>query len=112
MTKGVLTGAASAAATGVLGLAIRVSQPLALIGMAFQTAYNPIYFSVRKEETAAGLERLAATARNVWTGAVGCAVAAALLGPSLVVLATPPVVPSGRSARPDFGDRVFGVHGL
>ena len=90
VTKGVLTGAASAAATGVLGLAIRVSQPLALIGMAFQTAYNPIYFSVRKEETAAGLERLAATARNVWTGAVGCAVAAALLGPSLVVLATPP----------------------
>src|SRR5262249_9549520 len=40
VTKGVLTGVASAAATGVLGLAVRVSQPLNLIGLAFQTAYN------------------------------------------------------------------------
>jgi O-antigen/teichoic acid export membrane protein len=89
VTKGVLTGAATAAATGVLGLAIRVTQPLALVGMAFQTAYNPIYFSVRKEESATGLQRLSVTARNVWTAAVGCAVAAALLGPPLVVLMTP-----------------------
>jgi O-antigen/teichoic acid export membrane protein len=89
VTKGVLTGVASAAATGVLGLAIRVTQPLNLLGIAFQTAYNPIYFSVRKEETAAGLRRLAVTARNVWAAAVGCAVAAALLGPPLVVLVTP-----------------------
>ncbi len=89
VTKGVLTGAASAAATGVLGLAIRVSQPLNLIGIAFQTAYNPIYFSVRKEESSSGLQRLAISARNVWTASVGCAVAAALLGPPLVVLVTP-----------------------
>ena len=80
---------ASAAATGVLGLALRVSQPLNLIGIAFQTAYNPIYFSVRKEESSAGLQRLAVTARNVWAAAVGCAVAAALLGPPLVSLVTP-----------------------
>jgi O-antigen/teichoic acid export membrane protein len=89
VTKGILTGVASAAATGVLGLAIRVTQPLNLLGIAFQTAYNPIYFSVRKEATATGLERLAVAARNVWTAAVGCAVAAALLGPPLVVLVTP-----------------------
>jgi O-antigen/teichoic acid export membrane protein len=89
VTKGVLTGAASAAATGVLGLAIRVTQPLNLLGIAFQTAYNPIYFSVRKEDTASGLQRLAVSARNVWAAAVGCSVAAALLGPPLVVLVTP-----------------------
>jgi O-antigen/teichoic acid export membrane protein len=89
VTKTVLTGAASAAATGMLGLAIRVTQPLNLLGIAFQTAYNPIYFSVRKEGTASGLHRLAVSARNVWAGAVGCAVAAALLGPPLVVLVTP-----------------------
>jgi O-antigen/teichoic acid export membrane protein len=90
VTKGVLTGAATAAATGVLGLAIRVTQPLALIGTAFQTAYVPIYFSIRKEDTSAGSERLALAAQNVWSAAVGFAVAAALLGPPLVVLATPP----------------------
>ncbi len=89
VTRGVLTGAATAAATGVLGLATRVTQPLTLLSTAFQTAYNPIYFSTRRDETASGLQRLAGTTRNVWAAAVGCAIAAALLGPPLVVLATP-----------------------
>jgi O-antigen/teichoic acid export membrane protein len=89
VTKGVLTGAATAAATGVLGLAIRVTQPLALISTAFQTAYVPIYFSIRKEDTFAGSQRLALAAQNVWAAAVGFAVAAALLGPPLVIVATP-----------------------
>jgi O-antigen/teichoic acid export membrane protein len=89
VTKLVLTGAHTAAATGVLGLAIRVTQPLMLVGVAFQTAFNPIYFSIRKEGAASGLVRLAVTARNVWAAAVGCAVAAALLGPPLIVTLTP-----------------------
>jgi O-antigen/teichoic acid export membrane protein len=60
-----------------------------MLGLAFQQAYNPIYFSIRKEETAAGMRRLAETARNVWAASVGCAVGAALLGPPLIVLVTP-----------------------
>jgi O-antigen/teichoic acid export membrane protein len=60
-----------------------------MLGLAFQTAYIPVYFSVRKEGTVAGLERLAVTARNVWAAAVAFAIAAALIGPPLIVLVTP-----------------------
>ncbi|HKD35964.1 MAG TPA: lipopolysaccharide biosynthesis protein, partial [Pirellulales bacterium] len=88
-TAALLSGAHTAAANGLYFLALRVTQPLTMIGLAFQQAYNPIYFSIRKEGEDAGLKRLADTARNVWAAAVGCAVAAALLGPPLIVLVTP-----------------------
>jgi O-antigen/teichoic acid export membrane protein len=88
-TAALLSGAQTTAANGLYFLALRVTQPLTMLGLAFQQAYNPIYFSVRKEGTESGLKRLAHTARNVWAAAVGCAVAAALLGPPLIVLVTP-----------------------
>ena len=88
-TSAILAGVQSTAANGIYFLALRVTQPLTMLGLAFQQAYNPIYFSVRKEESAAGMRRLAETARNVWAAAVGCAIGAALLGPPLIVLVTP-----------------------
>jgi O-antigen/teichoic acid export membrane protein len=88
-TAALLAGAQTTAANGLYFLALRVTQPLTMLGLAFAQAYNPIYFSVRKEGSEAGLRRLADTARNVWAAAVGCAVAAALLGPPLIVLVTP-----------------------
>jgi O-antigen/teichoic acid export membrane protein len=89
-TAALLSGAQTTAANGLYFLVLRVTQPLTMLGMAFAQAYNPIYYSTRKEGTEAGIKRLADTARNVWAAAVGCAVAAALLGPPLIVLVTPP----------------------
>ncbi len=88
-TSAILAGAQSTAANGVYFLALRVTQPLMMLAAAFQQAYNPVYFSVRKEDSAAGLQRLAITARNVWAAAIGSAVGAATLGPPLIVLVTP-----------------------
>ena len=48
-----------------------------------------IYFSLRTENSAAALLRLAVTARNVWAVTVGAAVGGALVGPPLVRLTLP-----------------------
>ena len=84
LTATILVRAQSAAAVGLFFIAVKVSQPLNLMGLAFQQAYNPIYFSVRKEEAPGGIERLAVTTRNVWAAAIGAAIAAALWGPPLI----------------------------
>jgi O-antigen/teichoic acid export membrane protein len=88
-TAALLSGAQTTAANGIYFLALRVTSPLTMLGLAFQQAYNPIYYSTRKEDSAAGRRRLAETARNVWAASVGCAIGAALLGPPLIVLVTP-----------------------
>ena len=86
VTRGILTVAKSVSATGALSFAGKFTQPLTILGTAFQTAFNPIYFSMRKESTAAGMQRLAVTARNVWALAVFGALGVALLGPSAIML--------------------------
>jgi O-antigen/teichoic acid export membrane protein len=89
VTRGILAGAKSVAATGVLSVATKFAQPLTIVAYAFQAAFNPIYFSMRKEDTAEGLQRLAVTARNVWALAIFGALGVALLGPSLIVFMMP-----------------------
>ncbi len=91
VTRSLLSGVKSLADLGLLTTAGKFMQPLTILSAAFQMAYNPIYFSVRKQIDAglAGLERLAETARNVWATAVGAAIGAALLGPPLIRLVLP-----------------------
>jgi len=89
VTRGILTKVDSLDATGVLGIATRFTQPLTILAVAFQTAFNPIYYSMRKESTAAVMHRLAVTARNVWALAIFGALGVALLGPSVIVLMLP-----------------------
>jgi O-antigen/teichoic acid export membrane protein len=89
ITRGFLSSVVSMAALGLLAVAVRFTQPLTILINAFKTAYEPIYYSVRKEATADGLRRLAAAARSVWMVAVLCALSAALLGPPLIVLLIP-----------------------
>ena len=89
VTRAILAGVKGVAATGVLSVAIKFTQPLTILGTAFQTAFNPIYFSMRKESTAAGMQRLAMTARNVWALAIFGALGVALLGPSAIKLMMP-----------------------
>ena len=73
ITRGFLAKVVSTAALGLLAVAVRFTQPLTILINAFQTAYNPIYFSVRKEATPDSLHRLATAARGVWMVAVFCA---------------------------------------
>jgi O-antigen/teichoic acid export membrane protein len=89
LTRTILTQVDSMAAVGLLGLATRMANPLSVLVTAFNSAYLPLYFSIRKEETESGLEKLALTARHVWVLALGCFLAVALLGPPAIVLMTP-----------------------
>jgi O-antigen/teichoic acid export membrane protein len=89
VTQGILANVKSMAAAGVLTVASKFAQPLTILAYAFSAAFNPIYFSMRKEGTAAGLQRLAVTARNVWALAIFGALGVALLGPSLIVFMMP-----------------------
>jgi O-antigen/teichoic acid export membrane protein len=85
----ILTRAESLAAVGQLGLATRLTSPLDVLVSAFTLAFNPVYFAVRRHETAEGQRELARTAAHVWLGTVlGCLVVA-LLGPPLVLLCIP-----------------------
>jgi O-antigen/teichoic acid export membrane protein len=69
---------------GVLGTAMLLTSPLTVIMHAFNNAYQPIYFSVRKKGDRQGLRNLAVTGRHVWTASVGLCLAAALFGPPAV----------------------------
>ncbi|HEX3999268.1 MAG TPA: lipopolysaccharide biosynthesis protein [Pirellulales bacterium] len=89
VTQAILADAQSVSAVGMLGVAGRFAQPLIILAYAFQTAFNPIYFSIRKEATPGGMQRLAVTARNVWALAIFGGVGTALLGPWVIVLMTP-----------------------
>jgi O-antigen/teichoic acid export membrane protein len=96
VTRGILTVSKSMADTGILGIATRLTQPLTILGYAFQTAFNPIYFSLRKQSTAAGMQSLAVTARNVWALAIFGALGVALVGPSAVLLLPSDYHPAAR----------------
>jgi O-antigen/teichoic acid export membrane protein len=88
VARSVLAGVNSIAAVGILAIASRFTLPLFMLLTAFNSAYLPVYFSVRKEGTPESLERLAATARNVWSLAVAAALVVALLGPPTILLVT------------------------
>ena len=100
ITRGYLAQVVSTAALGLFSIAVRFTQPLTILINAFQTAYNPIYFSVRKEATPESLHRLATTARTVWMVAVFCALGAALIAPPLVVLILPAAYHGGVELLP------------
>lgn len=88
ITRFFLAGANSLAAVGILAIASRVTLPLFILLTAFNSAYLPVYFSVRKEGTPESLTRLAVTARNVWSLAVAAALVVSLVGPPVILLVT------------------------
>lgn len=88
ITRFVLAGVNSLTAVGLLAIASRFTLPLFILLTAFNSAYLPVYFSVRKEATPESLHRLAVTARNVWSLAVAAALVVALIGPPMILLMT------------------------
>jgi O-antigen/teichoic acid export membrane protein len=97
----VLSGVATAAAVGHLGLATRLASPLTIATSAFASAYSPVYFSWRKELPAADSHREARrVSRVVLTlGAIAVAGAATLGG----FLVRHVMNPSYRPASPVVG---------
>jgi O-antigen/teichoic acid export membrane protein len=76
-------------AVGVFGIASRFASPLIIIVTAFNAAYMPIYFSIRKENTAFGLEKLANLIKNIWFVSCVLFLVFYLLIPSVAQLMTP-----------------------
>ena len=72
-----------------LEFARKFFMPLTILASAFQTAFTPIYFSLRKEHTQKNADTLARTARFVWAGAILVAIAAVYFLPPLLLLTTP-----------------------
>jgi O-antigen/teichoic acid export membrane protein len=88
-TRSYLANMGSLAALGQLGIASRFTLPLTTLGASFQTALNPIYYSVRKEGGDASLQKLARTASTAWTIGITCVLAGILFIPPLIKLMTP-----------------------
>ncbi len=89
VTRSYLANVVSLAAVGQLGIATRFTLPLSTLASAFQTAFNPIYYSLRNDRTSQSLETIAKMARNVCAIAVTCVLAGMLLFPPLIRLMTP-----------------------
>ncbi len=90
LTRVILTQADSLAAVGLFALATRMASPLTgVLISAFNMAYLPLYFSIRKKSTEEGLSQLAATSRHVWLVALVCFLGVGLLGPPAITLMTP-----------------------
>lgn len=89
VTRSILTHTNTLAAVGLLAVAVRFTQPLTILQVAFNSAYEPFYYSTRLEETPESLEKLRVLGRSVWCIALGAALAVALLGPIGVELMTP-----------------------
>ena len=90
LTQSVLANAVSLAAVGTLGIAAKFAQPLSIIFSAFNTAFVPIYFSARRDDSSEHRELVRRTICGTWVCAVLLCLAAMLLGPPAIRIMTPP----------------------
>jgi O-antigen/teichoic acid export membrane protein len=90
LTRSVLANTDSLAAVGTFGIAGKFSQPLSIIFSAFSTAFLPIYFSARRDDSAEHRELVRRTVCGTWVCAVLLCLAAMLLGPAAIRIMTPP----------------------
>jgi len=65
-TRSILSNMDSLAAVGILGIAVRFTNPLMIVSTAFQNAYLPIYFSIRKSGSQENLNKLTIVGTNIW----------------------------------------------
>ena len=90
-TRSVLAYQGSLAAVGALGIASRFTQPLTVVFFAFSTAFQPIYFAARRDDSPEHREALRRTISNIWVLAVFLCLAATSLGPPAIrIMASPP----------------------
>jgi O-antigen/teichoic acid export membrane protein len=90
LTRSVLAYTDSLAAVGTLSMAAKFAQPLSILFSAFSTAFVPIYFSARRDDSPEHRELVRRTVCGTWLGAVFLCLAATLLGPPAIRIMTPP----------------------
>ena len=88
-TSSILADELDMGAVGQLAIARRFALPLTVLASSFQTAFLPIYFSLRADHTPKNVATLVRTARLVWAGAIGVAIGATFLIPPILKLVMP-----------------------
>jgi O-antigen/teichoic acid export membrane protein len=86
MSKGILNSKESLAALGIFALAIRFTQPLDILYNIFTISFNPIYFSLRKNQEN---QKIRIVYRSVWYISIGVFMLVAIILPSIIPLITP-----------------------
>lgn len=86
LSKGILNYKESLAALGIYSLALRFMQPLDILYSIFNKAFNPIYFSLRKNNEDQKIKRVYV---SVWYVAIFVFALAILVLPSIIPLITP-----------------------
>ncbi|HEX4147113.1 MAG TPA: oligosaccharide flippase family protein [Pirellulales bacterium] len=89
VTNSILADAIDLGAVGELGFARRFVLPLTVLASACQTAFIPIYFSLRSDYSAKNIDALVRTARFVWAGAITVAIGGVFFIPPMLRLMTP-----------------------
>jgi O-antigen/teichoic acid export membrane protein len=89
VTSSILADQVNMGAAGQFGIARNFTQPLTVLASAFQTAFIPIYFSLRADHRPKNVETLVRTARFVWAGSITVAIGATFLIPPILRLMTP-----------------------
>jgi len=91
IAKSILAGSKSVAAVGIFSLALRFILPLNLVNGAFKTAFQPIYFSLRKEaEEVPEKFLLISKLRSLaWYGGIAVFSLAVLFFPLLIPMIVP-----------------------
>jgi O-antigen/teichoic acid export membrane protein len=88
-TNSILADTIDLGAVGELGFARRFVLPLTVLASAFQTAFVPIYFSLRSDHTPKNVDTLVRTARFVWAGAIAVSIGGTFFIPPIMRLLTP-----------------------
>lgn len=88
INKSLLASIGSLTAVGLLGVAIKFTFPLTIIGGAFQQAYLPVYLSERTENSTNSLVNIEVLAKKIWFLATIFFLITVLLGPPVLRIMT------------------------
>ncbi|HTU27232.1 MAG TPA: oligosaccharide flippase family protein [Pirellulales bacterium] len=88
-TSAILADMAGLAEVGKFGVATKFTLPLIVLAQAFQTAYLPIYFSLRSDHSEKNVATLVRTGRFVWAAALWVSIGGIFFIPPFIRLATP-----------------------
>jgi len=88
-TRSVLSSTDSLALVGIFGIAMRFTSPLLIIASAFQRAYLPVYYGIRKSNDAEQLKDLTSTIVRFWFISLAIFLAVVMIAPGIIDLVLP-----------------------
>ncbi|MBK7864640.1 MAG: oligosaccharide flippase family protein [Archangiaceae bacterium] len=87
--RALLASTRSMASLGLLSVASRFASPLSILTQSFSSAYLPIYFSLRKEDTEDSRQRIVTLTRLAWSFFLLATLGVLLVAPPVVELILP-----------------------